>query len=280
MPEVTAGAVAPVIPVAPAADAAPEIQSTADGIEETPEGEDKPEPADEPRLTQSEVNKIVAKRVAQAERNALKLARAEARAEVAERQLQEHRAPQEQPLKSGEPNVNDFKDYEEYLLAKAEYRYEQKQAAKQQQERTQTVEKQDRDFAVGLAQRLHEKFDAVADEIPDIIELVRGAVPFTEPMVTYIDESDLGAKVAHFLATNVKDAERIGKLGPASQIRELDKIEAKLAAPPKPTNSPAPIVPNKGTSSGIRSLSDLIGGSQEDFEKRRNDRIKAQRARR
>jgi hypothetical protein len=70
---------------------------------------------------------------------------------------------------------------------------------------------------------------------------------------------------------------RIAELHPIDQVLALRDIEAKLTAPPKPTNTPAPIVPNKGSSSVVRSLSDLIGGSQEEFEKRRNERIKATR---
>jgi hypothetical protein len=66
MAEVTPGAVAPAV-VAPAADAAPEILSTADGITEVPEGT-KAGSKPERTFTQAEVDEIVAKRAAQAER--------------------------------------------------------------------------------------------------------------------------------------------------------------------------------------------------------------------
>jgi hypothetical protein len=69
----------------------------------------------------------------------------------------------------------------------------------------------------------------------------------TDVMAQAIQSSDLGPEVAYHLGTNPKEAERISKLAPLVQAREIGRLEAKLAsAPPivkKTSNAAPPIVP-------------------------------------
>jgi hypothetical protein len=72
-------------------------------------------------------------------------------------------------------------------------------------------------------------------------------------MAQTIRESDIGPDVAYYLGTNPKEAARISKLSPASQIKEVGKIEIRLESNPsvkKTTNAPAPIAPVSARSTG------------------------------
>jgi hypothetical protein len=75
----------------------------------------------------------------------------------------------------------------------------------------------------------------------------------TPYMAETIQASDIGPELAYHLGSNPKEAERIAKLAPIFQAKELGKLEAKLAADPpakKSSNAPAPISPvNTRTSS-------------------------------
>ena len=75
----------------------------------------------------------------------------------------------------------------------------------------------------------------------------------TDVMAETIKASDMGPDLAYWLGTNPKEADRISKLSPLLQAREIGKIEARLAASPpvKPTTSaPAPITPVTARASG------------------------------
>jgi hypothetical protein len=72
-------------------------------------------------------------------------------------------------------------------------------------------------------------------------------------MAETIQSSDIGPELAYYLGSNPKDADRIARLSPLSQAKEIGKIEAKLAAEPpmkKTTSAPAPITPVTARSSG------------------------------
>jgi hypothetical protein len=71
-------------------------------------------------------------------------------------------------------------------------------------------------------------------------------------MAATIQESDMGPDIAYYLGKNTAEADRIARLSPFLQAKELGKLEAKLAAtvtPPKPSAAPAPISPIKAPAS-------------------------------
>jgi hypothetical protein len=75
-------------------------------------------------------------------------------------------------------------------------------------------------------------------------------------MAETIKASDMGPDLAYWLGTNPKEADRISRLAPLLQAREIGKIEAKLGSNPlvKPTTSaPAPISPVTARTSGSSS---------------------------
>jgi hypothetical protein len=68
----------------------------------------------------------------------------------------------------------------------------------------------------------------------------------TDVMAQTIKSSDIGPDLIYHLGSNPKEAERISRLSPLMQAREIGKIEASLAANPparKTTSAPAPIAP-------------------------------------
>ena len=68
----------------------------------------------------------------------------------------------------------------------------------------------------------------------------------TNVMAETIQSSDIGPELAYYLGSNPKDAERISRMTPLSQAKEIGKIEAKLAADPptkRTTSAPQPISP-------------------------------------
>ena len=75
----------------------------------------------------------------------------------------------------------------------------------------------------------------------------------TNVMAETIQASDVGPEVAYYLGANPKEAERISRLQPYGQAKEIGKIEAKLAADPpmkKTSSAPAPISPVTARTSG------------------------------
>jgi hypothetical protein len=78
-------------------------------------------------------------------------------------------------------------------------------------------------------------------------------LPITNVMAETIQSSDIGPELAYYLGSNPKEADRISRMTPLSQAKEIGRIEAKLAAEPpmkKTTSAPAPISPVTARSSG------------------------------
>jgi hypothetical protein len=82
-------------------------------------------------------------------------------------------------------------------------------------------------------------------------------LPVTNVMAETIQSSEIGPELAYYLGSNPKEAERISRMTPLSQAKEIGKIEAKLvSAPPvkKTTSAPAPISPVTARSAGATTL--------------------------
>lgn len=81
-----------------------------------------------------------------------------------------------------------------------------------------------------------------------VLEAADESVVFSPAAGEAIADSDLGPTLLYHLAKNPADAERIAKLSPVAQVRELGKLEQKLSTPtpqpkPKLTSAPDPITP-------------------------------------
>jgi hypothetical protein len=79
------------------------------------------------------------------------------------------------------------------------------------------------------------------------------SIRITPMMAEAIQSSEAGPDVAYYLGANPKEAERISRLSPISQAKEIGKLEAKLVSDPpvkRTSSAPAPITPVTAKSSG------------------------------
>jgi cytidylate kinase len=99
-----------------------------------------------------------------------------------------------------------------------------------------------------------EREESARDKYDDFEQVAYNPkLSITNVMAETIQSSDIGPELAYYLGSNPKDAERISRMTPLSQAKEIGKIEAKLASSPpvkKTTSAPAPISPVTARSSG------------------------------
>ena len=242
--------------VTTAATAAPGSEATAapnaESSEAKPEGDKQPDAKPERTFTQKELDEIVRKRAAQAERQARRAAQAEhdaylrGRAEAGgEREPQ--RASAANDKEDQEPNEKDFPDYESYLRAVTRYEIRQEGKQAEQQRARQERER----GAIEQAKADHATLMKGANEFADFEDVVfADEAPITKPMMVAILESDMPSKVAYYLASpeNRDEALKIAELPSTRQAARVHALAEKLAAAPKPNPLPAPIKPNGGDS--------------------------------
>jgi len=141
------------------------------------------------------------------------------------------------------PPAEQFESPEAYAEAlayrKAEQLIEQREQARQQ---------------AALLESYHEKEEQARDKYEDFEQVAYNPnLRVTDVMAQTIQASDIGPDLAYFLGTNPKEADRISRLSPYLQAKEIGKIEAKLSDNPpakKTSSAPAPIAPVTARSSG------------------------------
>lgn len=86
-----------------------------------------------------------------------------------------------------------------------------------------------------------EKLEEATDRYPDLIQTVSDPrLPFTEQVIEFLADSDVGVDVAHWLARHPSEFAGIVRMSPLKAGRELTRIEAEIKAKPKATPSKAP----------------------------------------
>ena len=210
---------------APEATAAPETLDTAPEVVEN-----QVEQGEEKKYSQAEIDAMIGKRLAREQRKW-------------ERE-QQQRAAETQIVKAAPTaSVDQFESPEAYAEAlayqKAEELIAKREAAKQQS---------------AVLESYQEREEAARDKYDDFEQVAYNPkLPITNVMAETIQSSDIGPELAYYLGSNPKDAERISRMTPLSQAKEIGKIEAKLAAEPpmkRTTSAPAPIKPVAARSSG------------------------------
>jgi hypothetical protein len=192
-----------------------------------------PEVADEQQsktFTQEELDAAIGKRLAREQRKW-------------ERE-QAQRVAETQTLRAAPvQSVDQFESTEAYADAlayqKAEQLIAQREAAKQQSQ---------------VLESYHEKEEEARSKYEDFEQVAYNPkLPITNVMAEAIQSSDIGPELAYHLGTNPKEADRISKLSPLAQAKEIGRIEAKLAADPpvkRTSSAPAPISPVSARSTG------------------------------
>ena len=207
-------------------DSAPTTDVTA-----TPEvAESTPEVVEAKSFSQEELDAAIGKRLAREQRKW-------------ERE-QANRQAETQVLRAAPTATADqFESTEAYADAlayqKAEELIAKREAAKQQSQVLESYHDLEEE-----ARTKYDDFEQVA---------YNPKLPVTNVMAETIQSSEIGPELAYYLGSNPKEAERISRMTPLSQAKEIGKIEDKLvSAPPvkKTTSAPAPISPVTARSSG------------------------------
>ena len=196
---------------------------------------------------------------------------AEAKAQAAEARARELEAKLTAPKTSADepkrPNLKDFDTYEDYEHADRQFVADQATRKAEERHRKESEEREasaKREADTKRHAEARKRFDTAADQVSENYEdfadimddMWRDRIPVisrNNAIAAYIiEESDRGPELAYHLATNEAAAERIGKLSPLAQVKELVKLEASL---PKP-NAPATKAPPPPKQVGARGGSD------------------------
>ena len=252
----------PEIPQAPAPvpAAAPAPSLEAPPSEPTLPTDEAPKPPEE--KDPHELPKGVQRRIDRAVRAKYE---AEARARVAEEQLAQFRQPMGAPQAASpeEPTIDKYSNIEQYVSDKARWvanQELQRALTQNAQQARQHQEQQSRSEA--MAQWSVRLEQATAD-LPDFEEVVASSsVPMSGAMEHAIIESEIGPKLAYWLAQNPDEALKISQLPPTRAFAQLGRIEERLltAKPPAPktTSAPPPIQP-VGTRASVSKDPDEMG---------------------
>lgn len=251
MAEVPVGADAPVVD-APVADTV--IAPDAPPVQE----EAKAEVVAPKTYTEEENRRIVSERLKKESRRLERAIRAELERDYLKQEIETLKAPKAATQAAGKPKASDFADPEAYVEALADWKFDQRMAKhSEQSQRESEAQRQERE-AYEDAQVARQKLSAGAKKYADFDEVTGNPdVPITRVMAKAIVESDISADLAYHLGTHIEEAERIANLPPTRQAIELGKLEDKLKAPPKPTQTPPPIKPLDGNAGAKRDWADL-----------------------
>ena len=173
--------------------------------------------------------------------------------------------PPEPPVEPLASQFEDYTDFEaaerlykqaerKYVIEAAKYELRQEVAAQSQQHTRQQTE-------VQIQTAFNQRLTAEAALDPDIMTLANtfhlpgpNQLPLTGPMQDAIRESDVGPKLLRHFANNRAEVVRLAGMSPASQLREIGRIEAGIINKPSATvkhvsAAPDPIKPLGGSGS-------------------------------
>lgn len=166
---------------------------------------------------------------------------------IGKRLARERRTWDRERTKAPEPvaapvSQDQFESVEKYAEALATQKAEQ---LLQQRE----IERQQS----AIIESYHEREEQARDKYEDFEAVAYNpSLKITTVMAQTIQASDVGPDVAYYLGLNPKEADRISRLSPFLQAKEIGKLEAKVASSPptkKPSSAPAPIQPVVASSS-------------------------------
>jgi hypothetical protein len=240
---------------------APETSATPEQQEARPDAQEEADKHTLPRGVQKRIDRLTRDKY-----------RLQAELEVVRKQAPQPE-PQQRP-ETGEPKADQFKSYEEYLDARAEWKAErrvekrlgelrdnaQRQAGRAEQEKLQSQwEKR-----VSEALTTYDDFEEVA---------LSPEVPISEPMMAAILRSPKGADVAYHLGKNHDLAAQIAALDPIGAAIRIGELAASLTrpTPKKTTGAPPPINPVGGRAT---TSTDPAQMTDAEFAKWRREQIK------
>jgi hypothetical protein len=211
---------------------APEVTATSENAVNAPEvAENQPDQPASKTFTQEELDAAIGKRLAREQR----------------KWEREQAARQAVPVAPKEvPSIDNFESPDAYAealaLKKAEELLIQRDRQKEQAE---------------IVEAYGEREEKARDKYDDYEDVVYNPkLRITDVMAETIQHSEIGPDLAYWLGSNPKEADRIARLSPIMQAREIGRIEVKLTDNPtvkKTTSAPTPISPVTARSSGSPS---------------------------
>jgi hypothetical protein len=213
---------------------APELDATAAPepvVTETPETSAEPETPK--TFSQEELDAIVGKRLAREQRKW-------------EREQAQRFSEQQARQQPTDLRPEQFGSYDDYAEALAERKAEDLLARRESERQQQS-----------MLEQYHDREEATRDKYDDFDQVAYNPnLPVTEYMAQSIQASDVGPDVLYWLGSNPKEADRIARLPPLLQAKEIGKIEVTLSSNPpvrKTSTAPAPINPVTARASGAPS---------------------------
>lgn len=230
----------------------PETEELSSIVENQEPQNEQPEVEETEKKEEPAIPKGVQKRIDRAVRQRYE---AEARAKMLEERLaaveqRQYQQPPQQtkPLDNEEPRIENYQNFDEYVAAKAAYIAEKKiTETLTAREKAQLAEREAAErqkTADGWSKRIAQ----ATAEMPDFEDVVASSdVPMTPPMREAIMESDIGPRMAYYLAQNPDEALKIAEMSPIRAISALGRLEERLSANSPQTktvsSAPSPIKP-------------------------------------
>ena len=184
-------------------------------------------------FTQEELDAAIGKRLAREQRKW-------------EREQAQRAAEAQRTTPSELPSADQFESTEAYAEALAE-RKAQELIAKREEDRQRSE----------LIEAYHDREEEARNKYDDFEQVAYNPqLRITNVMAETIQASEVGPDVAYYLGANPKEADRISKMSPFLQAKEIGRIEAKLVAEPvtkKTSSAPAPIAPVTARTTGTPS---------------------------
>jgi len=232
-----------------------------------------------------EYSKNVQKRINKAVRSQRE---AERRAAFLEGQLDAERRktkPPETPSPAvpvtPKPREDDFETHAEFIEALTDWRFEQKQAQWDAEQRR----KAEQDHESVVQQSFQQKMAEGYEKYDDFHEVAFNPTnPINAVMAEIIGGSEKAADLAYYLGTHTHEAVKISKMPAMEAARQLGMIEAKLAAAeasnpraPKNPNTPPPPITPVGSGGGDIISKDPEKMSNAEYRQMREEQRKSQR---
>jgi hypothetical protein len=170
--------------------------------------------------------------------------------------------PAPAPTEIKPPTVDQFENYDDFLVAKAKHAISLETAVNTQKANQEAFNA-----------RFNERINKAAEKDPDILEIVKdNSLPISIPMAFVIKESESAPEILKYLSEHRDESFKIARMNPAAAAREIGKIEYKLSNQPKPeikkvSLAPEPITPLEAKGPQVVELDKV---PMDEFVKRRN----------
>ena len=206
-----------------------------EGQETTEEVIEKPKDEPLPKGVQKRIDRAVRQKY-----------EAEAKTGVLEERIRQLEQGQRQqaPRDTGAPKLDQFDNIEDYVEAKAAYvadkRIEEKLSAREKVENERNAQAAQSKSAESWQKRVM----TAQAEMSDYDDVVGSSdIVFKDPVVlSAIQESDIGPKIAYYLASNPDEADDIAGMTGIAAVRAIGRLEAKLSVKgSNVTRTPEPI---------------------------------------